>query len=69
MRIRGAVVFEGAGVDGDRAEGVGAGEEDSATLGFHVCAAGRDVAIAIIVGDAAHSGLRSHDTLVLTPQA
>ena len=38
MRIREAVVFEGAGagVDSDRAEGVGAGEEDSATLGFHV---------------------------------
>ena len=71
MRIRGAVVFEGAGsgVDSDRSEGVGAGEEDSATLGFDVCAADRDVAVAIVVGDVAPAGLRSYDTLVSTSQA
>ena len=70
MRIRGAVVFEGAGagVDSDRAEGVGAGEEDSATLGFHVCAADRDVAVAIVVGEVGHADVLSYDTLVLTPQ-
>ena len=70
MRIRGAVVFEGAGagVDSDRAEGVGAGEEDSAVLGFRVCAADRDVAVAIVVGDVGHADVLSYDTSVSTPQ-